>query len=141
LSTHPGTLDDHWQGWESRYDAVTLFDLIEHLEDPVGFLRQVAHVLRPGGFVGVKTPNIDCPEADVFGGHYHSLKREHLAYFSVRSLTAAAAAAGLAPAHLTTTSHLLVGFVGAGQVRRWEQSNRGADIVAWYRRPLPAEHS
>jgi 2-polyprenyl-3-methyl-5-hydroxy-6-metoxy-1,4-benzoquinol methylase len=133
LSTNGGTLDEHWQEWESRYDGVTLFDLIEHLDDPVRFLEQVTHVLRPGGVVGVKTPNIDCPEAEVFGAHYHSLKREHLAYFSVASLTAAAAAAGLEPAHVTTASHLLVGFVGEEQTRSWEQSDRGADIVAWYR--------
>ena len=135
LSTYSGTLEEHWQQWEARYDAVTLFDLIEHLEDPVEFLRQVAHVLRPGGVVGVKTPNINCPEAEVFGPHYHSLKREHLAYFSVASLTAAAAAAGLEPAHVTTASHLLVGFVGEQQTRDWEQSGRGADIVAWYSLP------
>jgi 2-polyprenyl-3-methyl-5-hydroxy-6-metoxy-1,4-benzoquinol methylase len=139
FSTHGATLDEHWQDWASRYDAVTLFDLIEHLEDPVLFLEQVAHVLRPGGVVGVKTPNIDCPEAEVFGAHYHSLKREHLAFFSVTSLTAAAEAAGLEPAQVTTSSHLLVGFVGAEQTRRWEQSDRGSDIVAWYRRPAPAE--
>jgi 2-polyprenyl-3-methyl-5-hydroxy-6-metoxy-1,4-benzoquinol methylase len=136
LSTHGGTLEGHWQEWESRYDAVTLFDLIEHLEDPGRFLEQVAHVLRPGGVLGVKTPNVDCPEAEVFGAHYHSLKREHLAYFSLRSLTAAAAAAGLEPAHLTASSHLLVGFVGAEQTRTWEQSARGADLVAWYRLPM-----
>jgi 2-polyprenyl-3-methyl-5-hydroxy-6-metoxy-1,4-benzoquinol methylase len=136
LMTHGGTLEEHWREWESRYDAVTLFDLIEHLDDPVAFLGQVAHVLRPGGVVGVKTPNIDCPEAEVFGAHYHSLKREHLAYFSVASLTAAAATAGLEPAHVTTSSHLLVGFVGEQQTRGWEQSGRGADIVAWYRLPV-----
>jgi len=133
LTTYGGTLEEHWQAWESRYDAVTLFDLIEHLADPVRFLEQVAHVLRPGGVVGVKTPNIDCPEADVFGPHYHSLKREHLAYFSPASLTAAAAAAGLEPAHVTTSSHLLVGFVDEQQTSSWEQTGRGADIVAWYR--------
>jgi 2-polyprenyl-3-methyl-5-hydroxy-6-metoxy-1,4-benzoquinol methylase len=139
LTTHGSTLEEHWQDWESRYDAVTLFDLIEHLADPVSFLQQVAHVLRPGGVVGVKTPNIDCPEAEVFGAYYHSLKREHLAFFSPASLTAAAAAAGLEPAHVTCTSHLLVGFVGPEQTTRWEQSGRGADIVAWYRLPPSPE--
>jgi 2-polyprenyl-3-methyl-5-hydroxy-6-metoxy-1,4-benzoquinol methylase len=133
LSTYAGTLDDHWRELESSYDAVTLFDLIEHLVDPDQFLLRVAHVLRPGGVVGVKTPNIDCPEAEVFGAHYHSLKREHLAYFSVASLTGAAAAAGLEPVDVTTASHLLRGFVGREQTAHWEQLNRGADIVAWYR--------
>jgi 2-polyprenyl-3-methyl-5-hydroxy-6-metoxy-1,4-benzoquinol methylase len=135
FTTHAGTLQDHWREWESRFDAVTMFDLIEHLQDPKRFLQHVARVLRPGGVVGMKTPNIDCPEADVFGAHYHSLKREHLWFFSVTSLAAAAAAAGLEPVHVTTSSHLLVGFVGAEQTRSWERDDRGADIVAWYRRP------
>lgn len=136
LATHGGTLEEHWRGWESRYDAVTLFDLIEHLADPARLLKQVAFILRPGGVLGVKTPNLDCPEADVFGPHYHSLKREHLAFFSPQSLTATAAAAGFEPVHVATTSHLLVGFVGLEQTRAWERELRGADLVAWYRYPM-----
>jgi 2-polyprenyl-3-methyl-5-hydroxy-6-metoxy-1,4-benzoquinol methylase len=134
LATYGGTLEEHWAAWESRYDAVTLFDLIEHLVDPGRFLAQAASVLRPGGVLGVKTPNLDCPEATVFGPYYHSLKREHLSFFSADSLTAAARAAGLEPVHVATTSHLLVGFVGPEQARAWERQLRGADLVAWYRR-------
>ncbi len=134
LSTHGGTLEQHWEAWESRYDAVTLFDLIEHLADPDLFLARAAQILRPGGLLGVKTPNIDCPEARVFGPHYHSLKREHLAFFSADSLTAAARGAGLQPVDVATASHLLVGFVGATQTRRWERELQGADLVAWYRK-------
>ncbi|MGA2470477.1 MAG: class I SAM-dependent methyltransferase [Solirubrobacteraceae bacterium] len=138
LETHAGTLEEHWEQWGARYHAVTLFDLIEHLVDPEAFLTQVAAILHPGGFVGVKTPNLDCPEAGVFGPWYHSLKREHLAYFTPRSLTAAAAGAGLESVDVATLSHLLVGFVGADQTRRWERELRGADIVAWYRLPAAA---
>ncbi len=134
LQTYGGTLEEHWAAWESRYHAVTLFDLIEHVVDPRHFLAQVASILRLGGVLGVKTPNLDCPEARVFGPHYHSLKREHLSFFSADSLTAAAQAAGLEPVHVTTTSHLLVGFVGPKQARTWERGLQGADLVAWYRR-------
>jgi 2-polyprenyl-3-methyl-5-hydroxy-6-metoxy-1,4-benzoquinol methylase len=137
FETFPGTLDDHHAGWSERYDGVTLFDLVEHLADPDQFMSQVAHVLRPGGVVGIKTPNIDCPEAEVFGCHYHSLKREHLAFFSPASLSATAARAGLEPLDVGTASHLLLGFVGAGQTARWERALRGADLVAWYRKPAP----
>lgn len=136
FSTFPGILDDHWTEWEARYDAITGFDLIEHVPDGEEFLRKVAHCLRPGGVVGLKTPNVDCPEADVFGPWYHSLKREHLLFFSPASLTAAAAAAGLAPVEVATTSHLLVGFVGRERTAAWEREGRGADIVAWYRKPV-----
>jgi 2-polyprenyl-3-methyl-5-hydroxy-6-metoxy-1,4-benzoquinol methylase len=112
---------------------VTLFDLIEHLDDPERFLEQIAWILRPGGFLGIKTPNLDCPEAKVFGPYYHSLKREHLNFFSTGSLTAVALAAGFEPAHVATSSHLLVGFVGAKQTLTWERRLLGADLVAWYR--------
>jgi len=132
LQTYAGTLEEHWLEWESRYDAVTLFDLIEHLPDPGRLLEQVAFILRPGGLLGIKTPNIECPEAEVFGSYYHSLKREHLAFFSSASLTAAAVAAGFQPVHVATTSHLLAGFVGQERTRTWERELRGADLVAWY---------
>jgi 2-polyprenyl-3-methyl-5-hydroxy-6-metoxy-1,4-benzoquinol methylase len=132
LETYSGTLEEHLTDWESHYDAVTLFDLIEHVADPVRFLEQVAFILRPGGVLGVKTPNLDCPEAQVFGPYYHSLKREHLAFFSADSLTAAALAAGFEPVHVATSSHLLAGFVGQEQTRVWERELLGADLVAWY---------
>jgi 2-polyprenyl-3-methyl-5-hydroxy-6-metoxy-1,4-benzoquinol methylase len=134
LATYAGTLEEHWEAWEGRYDAVTLFDLVEHVVDPGRTLAQIAHVVRPGGVLAVKTPNLECPEAEVFGPHYHSLKREHLHFFSAGSLTAAARAAGFEPVHVETPSHLLVGFVGADQTRAWERELRGADLVAWFRR-------
>jgi 2-polyprenyl-3-methyl-5-hydroxy-6-metoxy-1,4-benzoquinol methylase len=133
LTSYAGTLEEHWQDWEGRYDAVTLFDLIEHLADPGPFLEQVALILAPGGLLGVKTPNLECPEAEVFGAHYHSFKREHLAFFSPNSLTVVAAAAGFQPVHVATSSHLLAGFVGREQTRAWERELRGADVLAWYR--------
>ncbi len=39
------------------FDVVTLWDLIEHVEDPVGALRAVHDKLRPGGTVFLETPN------------------------------------------------------------------------------------
>lgn len=131
--THAGQLEDYWKDWEGGYDVVTAFDLIEHVPDPTDFLIKLRQILRPGGFAGLKTPNIDAPEAEVFGPHYHSLKREHLVLFSPESLTDAARDAGLEPMEVSTVSHLLRGFVGEEACRRWEGQGRGADIVAWYR--------
>ncbi|HEY3758971.1 MAG TPA: class I SAM-dependent methyltransferase [Solirubrobacteraceae bacterium] len=131
--TYAGTLEEHWQRWEERYDAVTLFDLIEHIADPERMLEQIAFILKPRGVLVIKTPNIDCPEAAVFGPHYHSLKREHLNYFSAASLTAAARMSGFEAIEVASASHLLVGFVGEEQTRAWERELRGADLLASYR--------
>lgn len=133
--THAALLEDCRESWPERFDAVTGFDLIEHLPDPALFLSSVHHILRPGGCLGLKTPNVDSPEAELFGPYYHSLKREHLVLFSPASLTACVAEAGFEPISLSTVSHLLRGFVGRETCDAWEREGRGADIVAWYRRP------
>jgi SAM-dependent methyltransferase len=118
-----------------RFDAVTLLDLVEHVPDPVTLLRDVRSVLVPGGVAAIKTPNLDCPEAEIFGAAYHSLKREHLVYFTPRSLERAACEAGLEPLYATTLSHLLVGFFGRDRLDTWEAAGRGADVLAYFRRP------
>jgi 2-polyprenyl-3-methyl-5-hydroxy-6-metoxy-1,4-benzoquinol methylase len=40
-----------------RFDAITMWDIIEHARDPVGLLRAARGVLAPGGLVGISTPN------------------------------------------------------------------------------------
>ncbi len=40
-------------------DIITLFQVLEHVEDPVGVLGQAARVLRPGGRLFVAVPNND----------------------------------------------------------------------------------
>lgn len=119
---------------EGPYDAVSLWDVIEHVPDAAAFLRELALVLRPGGFVALKTPNFDCPEAEIFGAAYHSLKREHLRYFTPASLTRVAESAGFEKVRVETVSHLLGGFFGEEVLRSWEAANRGADIIAYFRR-------
>lgn len=42
---------------DDRFDLVVSCQVIEHLEDPVGFLRGLAHVTAPGGRIVVTTPN------------------------------------------------------------------------------------
>jgi len=97
---------------EDRFDVVTLWDVLEHVESPADLLRDAARVLRPGGAVLLRTPNLRALELRVFGAHYHSLKREHLHVFSPRSLLRTARDAGFLPLHLDSESHLLRGFLG-----------------------------
>jgi SAM-dependent methyltransferase len=40
------------------FRIITVIDLIEHVTDPTGFLREIRTRLRPGGLVYLETPNI-----------------------------------------------------------------------------------
>jgi SAM-dependent methyltransferase len=48
-------------------DAVTLWDVIEHVTDPEALMAKVLGLLRPGGMVFLHTPHADCFEATVLG--------------------------------------------------------------------------
>jgi 2-polyprenyl-6-hydroxyphenyl methylase/3-demethylubiquinone-9 3-methyltransferase len=48
---------DFWQsGYTQNFDAVTLWDVIEHVNYPVQTLRSAANVLKPGGLLLIDTP-------------------------------------------------------------------------------------
>jgi 2-polyprenyl-3-methyl-5-hydroxy-6-metoxy-1,4-benzoquinol methylase len=41
------------------FDLVLAVEVIEHVESPIGFLRNVAQLLAPGGAAVITTPNVD----------------------------------------------------------------------------------
>lgn len=44
--------------FEGTFDAVTMWDVIEHLTDPAAFVSRARSLLRPGGYLVVKTPGV-----------------------------------------------------------------------------------
>ncbi len=44
---------------ERTFGIVTAIEVIEHVESPIGFLRNVGRLLSPGGVAVVTTPNVD----------------------------------------------------------------------------------
>jgi SAM-dependent methyltransferase len=127
LDTYVGTLDDY--ATDRSFDLTTMWDCLEHVAAPEEFLRQAASRTRPGGFVLLRTPNLVAIERSIFGSRYHSLKLEHLHYFSPRSLAEVAVAAGLRPRVILTESHLLQGFSASVNAEA-ASTQRGSDFFA-----------
>jgi 2-polyprenyl-3-methyl-5-hydroxy-6-metoxy-1,4-benzoquinol methylase len=130
MDTFVGTLQDYARaGAGHSYDVLTLFDVVEHVEDPVALLETVRSLLKPEGLCVLRTPNLLSIDGEVFGSYYHSLKIEHLHHFSATSLGHAMEKAGLRPAFLTTESNLLRGFLGPA-LSSYAACLRGSDIFA-----------
>jgi 2-polyprenyl-3-methyl-5-hydroxy-6-metoxy-1,4-benzoquinol methylase len=80
------------------FDVVTMYDLIEHLQDPIQDLRRIQLWLKPGGILFVLTPNDEALLRRIarlaFRGSFHCIQRpmhtlyyaHHLSYFTARSL-------------------------------------------------------
>ncbi len=76
-------------------DLVTLWEVLEHLHDPVETIRKCRRVLRPGGVLAISTPNRDSLDARLFGPHWvgYELPR-HLHMFRQAQLQALLSAEG-----------------------------------------------
>lgn len=48
-----------------KFGLVTAVEVIEHVESPIGFLRNIGRLLKPGGVAVVTTPNVDNAPARV----------------------------------------------------------------------------
>ena len=52
------------------FDAVTLWDVFEHLHDPSSALAELHRVLKPGGVLVMRVPNLDSYDAGIFGRNW-----------------------------------------------------------------------
>ncbi|MBI9089858.1 MAG: class I SAM-dependent methyltransferase [Desulfobacterium sp.] len=71
----------------SGFDLVTAVSVLEHLYDPVAFMRQCSNLVRPGGNIVLSVPHFASPWRKLMGRFWTSFKiPEHLAYYEKKSL-------------------------------------------------------
>lgn len=117
-----------------KFDLITLWDVIEHIPDTNSFFIKIFDLLKSDGILVVKTPNIYCPEVNIFGPYYHSFKREHLVYFSANGLQKICNNIGYKTIKLNSISHLLQGFIGKEECNNLENSLQGSDLICYFKK-------
>lgn len=80
---------------EQSFDVVTMWDVIEHVADPLAQLRQVRRILKPGGLAVVHTMDLDSTFAKLMGSRWPWLMEMHVYYFTPLTLGRMAEEAGL----------------------------------------------
>ncbi|MEX2527300.1 MAG: class I SAM-dependent methyltransferase [Gemmatimonadota bacterium] len=89
-------LEDFARGWGDDpagkpsvgYDAVVLWDVIEHLPEPRTTLQAARELLRPGGILALSTGDVDSFASRIHGKDWSLITPPwHLFYFSRRTLS------------------------------------------------------
>lgn len=71
------------------FDAVTMWEVMEHLPDPLKGLELVWSLLKPGGVLFIQVPNIESSVFRLFGKRWHNLSIHcHTTFFSQDTLKA-----------------------------------------------------
>lgn len=86
LTVHHGGIEI-LSGESVKYDVITLSHVIEHVHDPLGLLRNLYRLLKPGGMLWLETPNLASLGHTRFGSNWRGLEPpRHLMLFTPGSL-------------------------------------------------------
>jgi SAM-dependent methyltransferase len=64
------------------YDVITLWDVIEHADDPLGLLQGALQHTKPGGVIVIETGNYQSGDRISAGEHWWCYAADHRWYFS-----------------------------------------------------------
>lgn len=108
LPVHCGTIDDpEFDRAENRYDAVVLWDVLEHVADPVRLLERCHHLLADHGTVTLSTLDVDNWFPRLMGKRWPWYMDMHIFYYSRDSLAELFRSAGFELAEAETYCHYI----------------------------------
>jgi len=150
LNVHTGLLEEqHFP--EHSFDAVTLFEVVEHLRDPRSLVSECHRILRPGGILLLSTGNTDSWTVSFMGAKWDyfqiALDGGHISFFNPASVQQLAEACGFKVARIQTSR---VKFFERNEVAAWRYAvlklaaeflsyparffRKGHDLLAYLRR-------
>lgn len=108
-----GTLDRHSFS-AGHFDTILLWDVIEHVPDPVKTLEQAYALLKHGGILSLITPDCGSLLARLMGQHWmeYAKPTEHIHFFTRQTMTQALTKAGFQNGAQTTAGkHIGLNFI------------------------------
>lgn len=102
---------------EGSFDVVTMFEVIEHLRDPIPLMRECRRILKPAGILCLSTGNARSWTAAAMGARWDYFQIEcdagHISFYNPGSMALLAARTGFGIEALNTSR---VSFARKGEV-------------------------
>ena len=90
MDVRQGSIEDTTPFANAFFDVVVMWDVIEHLMDPIKGLKEVHRILKPGGFLAISTDDAANWLPRLLGRHWWGLAAPlHLNHFSKKGLAIA----------------------------------------------------
>jgi len=100
---------------DNTFDLITMWDVVEHVEDPVPFLAKAVELLADDGYLILETQNVESRFARMLGTKWQHYKHlEHLYHFSPKTIEKLLDRVGLEIVDRTPRyggKHVSLGFV------------------------------
>jgi SAM-dependent methyltransferase len=144
IAVHQGGLEDHPFS-QAQFDVITLFDVAEHLPNPVSVFKEMKHLLKPGGWLVIGTGDAGSLTARLGGNRWtYMCLPEHLSFFNRPSLSAVLRRAGFSRIsfkrihHGIVTKSVVTGWLRAvGKHRAIEAFGEGVTRFGIFRQKSP----
>ncbi len=83
---------------KNLFDVATLWDVLEHMKDPVEYLSKLISIIKPGGLLVVQCPSMESYEFLKFKSKWIWLTPgDHLQFFTPKTLAKVVISAGFIP--------------------------------------------
>lgn len=93
---------------EDSYDIITLFEVIEHINDPLSLLKECHRLLRSNGILFIRTGNTESWTVKIMKGNWHYFNIDkhggHISFFNPKSIKKLSAQTGFTIEKLNTHS-------------------------------------
>lgn len=102
------------------FDCVSMFEVIEHVGDPLGVMGEVVRLLKPGGLLALSTPNCERPCAEK--GEPINIwfnPPVHISYFGQGTLRRCMELSGLDVLAVEGLKHYCEAMAGVVALPRW----------------------
>ncbi|MDT8375309.1 MAG: class I SAM-dependent methyltransferase [Mariprofundaceae bacterium] len=84
---------------DNHFDIITLFEVIEHLTDPISLIKEIGRILKPGGLLLIGTGNAGSWTVSALGSRWEyfdiRLHGGHISFFTPESISILAKKSGL----------------------------------------------
>jgi 2-polyprenyl-3-methyl-5-hydroxy-6-metoxy-1,4-benzoquinol methylase len=72
---------------DNSFDAITVWDVLEHVPDPISELNEIYRILKPGGLLLINYPNTGSLLTRLAGRNWWFYLSVHLYYFTPRTIS------------------------------------------------------